>query len=92
MPRDLEQQLLRLPPAADRYGRQRAAARLRKRSTGELTLGFIAEADFTYISPLDQQYGINSEGKISQFLPETKHAGRPHRSATTCSTSVLRSS
>ena len=42
------------------------------RSTGELTLGFIAEADFTYISPLDMQYGINSEGKISQFLPETK--------------------
>ncbi len=42
------------------------------RSTGELTLGFIAEADFTYISPLDTQYGINSEGKIAQFLPETK--------------------
>jgi hypothetical protein len=40
--------------------------------TGELTIGVIAEADFTYISPLDQQYGINSEGKISQFEPETK--------------------
>lgn len=42
------------------------------RSTGELTYGFIAEADFTYIAPLEMQYGINSEGKISQFLPETK--------------------
>lgn len=42
------------------------------RSTGELTYGFITEADFTYISPLDMQYGINSEGKIAQFLPETK--------------------
>ena len=42
------------------------------RSTGELTYGFIAEADFTYIAPLEQQFGINSEGKIAQFLPETK--------------------
>jgi hypothetical protein len=42
------------------------------RSTGELTYGQVAEADFTYISPLDQQLGVNSEGKISQFLPETK--------------------
>lgn len=42
------------------------------RSTGELTWGAVAEADFTYISPLDNQYGINSEGKIAQFLPETK--------------------
>jgi hypothetical protein len=40
--------------------------------TGELTIGVMAEADFTYISPLDQQFGINSEGKISQFEPETK--------------------
>ena len=42
------------------------------RSTGELTIGAVAEADFSYISPLDSQYGINSEGKIAQFLPETK--------------------
>ena len=42
------------------------------RSTGELTIGFVQEADFTYISPLDTQYGINSEGKVAQFLPETK--------------------
>jgi hypothetical protein len=42
------------------------------RSTGELTYGFIAEADFTYIAPLEMQYGINSEGKVAQFLPETK--------------------
>ncbi len=42
------------------------------RSTGELTIGAVAEADFTYISPLDNQYGVNSEGKIAQFLPETK--------------------
>ncbi len=42
------------------------------RSTGELTIGAVAEADFSYISPLDNQYGINSEGKIAQFLPETK--------------------
>ncbi len=42
------------------------------RSTGELTYGVVAEADFTYIAPLEQQFGINSEGKISQFLPETK--------------------
>ena len=42
------------------------------RSTGELTWGAITEADFTYIAPLEMQYGINSEGKISQFLPETK--------------------
>ncbi len=42
------------------------------RSTGEYTLGFVAEADFTYIAPLDLQYGINAEGKIAQFLPETK--------------------
>ncbi len=41
-------------------------------STGELTLGQIFEADFTSIAALDMQYGINSEGKISQFLPETK--------------------
>jgi hypothetical protein len=41
------------------------------RSTGELTMGAVAEADFTYISPLDMQYGINAEGKIAQFLPET---------------------
>ncbi len=40
--------------------------------TGELSIGVMTEADFTYISPLDQQYGINSEGKISQFEPETK--------------------
>ncbi len=44
------------------------------RTTGELTWGVVAEADFTYISPLDNQYGINSEGKIAQFLPETKQA------------------
>ncbi|MCB9651034.1 MAG: hypothetical protein H6730_31255 [Deltaproteobacteria bacterium] len=44
------------------------------RSTGELTWGAITEADFTYIAPLEMQYGINSEGKISQFLPETKMA------------------
>lgn len=42
------------------------------RSTGELTYGVVAEADFTYIAPLEQQFGINSEGKIAQFLPETK--------------------
>lgn len=42
------------------------------RSTGELTYGFVAEADFTYIAPLEMQFGINSEGKIAQFLPETK--------------------
>lgn len=41
-------------------------------STGELTLGQIFEADFTAIAALDMQYGINSEGKIAQFLPETK--------------------
>ncbi len=42
------------------------------RSTGELTWGVVTEADFTYIAPLEMQYGINSEGKIGQFLPETK--------------------
>lgn len=42
------------------------------RSTGELSYGVVTEADFTYISPLDMQYGITSEGKIGQFLPETK--------------------
>ncbi|MBX2812176.1 MAG: hypothetical protein KTR25_10210 [Myxococcales bacterium] len=42
------------------------------RSTGELTLGQVTEADFTGISPLDVQFGINSEGKVAQFLPETK--------------------
>lgn len=42
------------------------------RSTGELSYGVVTEADFTYISPLDTQYGINSEGKIAQMLPETK--------------------
>ncbi len=42
------------------------------RSTGELTLGFVSEADFSYISPLDMQYGLNGEGKISQMLPESK--------------------
>jgi hypothetical protein len=42
------------------------------RGSGEYTLGVIAQADFTYIDPLALQYGINTEGKISQFLPETK--------------------
>lgn len=42
------------------------------RATGELTLGVVAQADFTYIDPLAIQFGINTEGKISQFLPETK--------------------
>ena len=42
------------------------------RSTGKLTLGAVTEADFTIISPLDRQFGINSEGKISSMLPETK--------------------
>ena len=46
------------------------------RSTGELTYGQVAQADFTYIDPLAIQFGINSEGKISQFLPETKQAVR----------------
>jgi hypothetical protein len=42
------------------------------RSTGELTIGQIAEADFTAITPLDRQFLINDEGKISPSLPETK--------------------
>lgn len=42
------------------------------RSTGEYTYGVVAQADFTYITPRDIQYGINSEGKIAQFEPETK--------------------
>ena len=46
------------------------------RSTGELTYGQIAQADFSYIDPLAIQFGINSEGKIAHFLPETKQAIR----------------
>ncbi len=46
------------------------------RSTGELTLGVVAQADFTYIDPLALQFGVNSEGKIAQFMPETKQAVR----------------
>lgn len=46
------------------------------RSTGELTYGAIVHADFTYIDPLAIQLGINPEGKISQFEPETKQAIR----------------
>ncbi|MCC7385003.1 MAG: hypothetical protein IT384_24370 [Deltaproteobacteria bacterium] len=46
------------------------------RSTGEYTIGVIAQADFTYIDPLAIQFGINSEGKISQFEPETKQRVR----------------
>jgi hypothetical protein len=42
------------------------------RSTGELTIGQITEADFTAISPLDRQFIINDEGKITPSLPETK--------------------
>lgn len=46
------------------------------RWNGDLTLGQVAQADFSYISPLDVQYGINSEGKIAQMQPETKMAVR----------------
>jgi hypothetical protein len=46
------------------------------RMTGELTYGVIVQADFSYIDPLAVQLGINSEGKIGQFLPETKQAVR----------------
>jgi hypothetical protein len=46
------------------------------RSTGEYTLGVIAQADFTYIDPLAIQFGINSEGKISHMQPETKQRVR----------------
>jgi hypothetical protein len=46
------------------------------RATGEYTYGVIAQADFTYIDSLAIQLGINSEGKISQFLPETKQGVR----------------
>jgi hypothetical protein len=42
------------------------------RSTGVLSYGVVTEADFTYISPRDVQFGINSEGKIGHMLPETK--------------------
>jgi hypothetical protein len=42
------------------------------RSTGELTMGAVTEADFTIISPLDIQLGVNDEGKIQHFMPETK--------------------
>jgi hypothetical protein len=42
------------------------------RWSGEYGYGVIAQADFTYIDPLAIQMGINSEGKISQMLPETK--------------------
>jgi hypothetical protein len=46
------------------------------RSTGELTYGVVTQADFGYIDPLAIQLGINSEGKIAQFLPETKQGFR----------------
>jgi hypothetical protein len=46
------------------------------RWSGELTYGAVAQADFSYISALDMQLGINSEGKISQHVPETKQAFR----------------
>lgn len=46
------------------------------RTTGELGYGQIAQADFSYIDPLAIQLGVNSEGKIAQFLPETKQAIR----------------
>jgi hypothetical protein len=46
------------------------------RATGELTYGVVAQADFSYIATLDMQYGINSEGKIAQMIPETKQAFR----------------
>ncbi len=39
--------------------------------SGELTLGGITEQDLSYISPLDLQLGINSEGKIAPFLSES---------------------
>ncbi len=42
------------------------------RTTGERTLGTVVQAEATYISPLDLQFGINAEGKIAQHLPEAK--------------------
>ncbi|MCC7383285.1 MAG: hypothetical protein IT384_15725 [Deltaproteobacteria bacterium] len=42
------------------------------RATGEYTYGFLTQVDFSYIDPLMQQYGINAEGKISQFSPVQK--------------------
>jgi hypothetical protein len=44
------------------------------RTTGELTYGAIVQADFSYIDPQAIQLGINSEGKIAIFQPETKQA------------------
>jgi hypothetical protein len=46
------------------------------RGNGELTYGVVAQADFSYIDSLAIQLGINSEGKISQHVPETKQAFR----------------
>ncbi|MCB9648968.1 MAG: cytochrome c [Deltaproteobacteria bacterium] len=42
------------------------------RSTGELTLGALVQANFGYVDPLAIQLGINSEGKIAQMNPMEK--------------------
>jgi hypothetical protein len=36
-------------------------------STGEYTLGRIAQAELTFISPIDVQLGIDSEGRVAPF-------------------------
>jgi hypothetical protein len=40
--------------------------------SGALTIGFIQQADFTWIASQEWLMGINSRGKISPQLPETK--------------------
>ncbi len=40
--------------------------------SGVLSIGFIQQADFTWISSQEWMMGINSRGKISPQIPETK--------------------
>jgi hypothetical protein len=44
--------------------------------SGALSIGFIQQADFTFIASQEWLMGINSRGKISPQLPETKGFNR----------------
>jgi hypothetical protein len=44
--------------------------------SGVLSIGFIQQADFTWIASQEWMMGINSRGKISPQLPETKAFSR----------------
>jgi hypothetical protein len=44
--------------------------------SGKLSIGFIQQADFTWIASQEWMMGINSRGKIAPTLPETKAFSR----------------